>query len=90
MSSSSSEPSSSSNSGRTGGGSYRFNNLFQSIEEKNGCYFICAQFLAPNLFLGSLYNRPDIKFFAFSLTFLGNLSFPSFIFLYKVGISSEK
>jgi hypothetical protein len=46
--------------------------------------------LDPSLFLGSLYKSPEIIFFAFSLTFLGNLSLPYLIFLYKVGMSSEK
>jgi hypothetical protein len=44
----------------------------------------------PSLFFGSLYKRPDMMFLAFSLTFLGNFSLPSLIFLYNVGMSSEK
>lgn len=90
MSSSSSEPSSLSTSGLSGGFSSCFAKRDQSSELKKLCYFIWFQFLDPRRFLGSLSSRPTIRFLAASLTFLGNFSLPSLIFLYRVGMSSEK
>lgn len=81
MSSSSSEPSSSSTSGLSGGFSSHLLSLFQSTEPKKECYFIAFQFLAPKRFLGSRSNRPQMRFFAASLTFFGNFSLPSLMFL---------
>ncbi len=65
MSISSYEPYESSIYGRTGGLTYSFCSLAQSIELKNGCSRTWFIPFDPNLFLGSLYKSPIIKFFAF-------------------------
>ena len=87
---SSSELSESSNFGLSGGFIFFNASPSQSMELKKGCCLISCKPLCPSRFLGSLSSRPRIRLLAFSVTFLGNLSLPSLMFLYRVGMSSEK
>jgi hypothetical protein len=81
MSSSSSEPSSSSISGRSGGLISTRTSLSQSTDAKKECSLMADHPFAPSRFLGSRSSSPVMKDFAFSLTFLGNFSLPSLMFL---------
>ena len=87
---SSSEFSESSNFGLSGGFTFCRPSSSQFTELKKGCCLICCMPLCPSLFFGSLSSKPRMRLLAFSLTFFGNLSLPSLMFLYKVGMSSEK